>query len=30
MGQAIGDTGADRISDGREDDRQNAADMLQR
>jgi hypothetical protein len=30
MGQAIDDTGVDRISDGREDDRQSAADMLQR
>jgi hypothetical protein len=29
MGQAIDDTGADRISDGREHDRQSAADMLQ-
>jgi hypothetical protein len=30
MGQAIDDTGVDRISDGREDDRLSAADMLQR
>ena len=30
MGQAIDDTGADRISDGREHDWQSAADMLQR
>src|SRR5262249_39561318 len=30
MGQAIHDTGADRISDGREHDGRSAADMLQR
>src|SRR5215471_1737344 len=30
MGQAIDDTGADRISDGREHDGRSAADMLQR